>query len=157
MNPSASRVARNPCRLAAASSHAARWRGCRHVVAAWSSSVGSPVSSRGRHSSTGGVSAGSPSARDDGVGDLDAAGRLRVGGRRTDHLDRRLLRRQRLAVLDHDLREAGAVADDQERERRELAAAVHPALQPDRLAGGGVRELAGGGAAGVVTGGLVLM
>ena len=31
----------------------------------------------------------------------------------------------------HDLGEAGAVADDQERERGELAAAVHPALQPD--------------------------
>ena len=41
-------------------------------------------------------------------------------------------------AADHDLGQAGAVADDQERERRELAAPVHPALQPDGRAGLGV-------------------
>ena len=39
------------------------------------------------------------------------------------------------AGLDHDLREAGAVADDEEGQRRELAATVDPALQPDRRSG----------------------
>ena len=76
-------------------------------------------------------------------GDLHTAGSLRVRGRRTDHLDRRLLRGQRLPVPDHDLCQAGPVADDQEGDRRELAAAVHPALQADWCAGDGVRELAG--------------
>ena len=81
--------------------------------------------------------------RDRRRGDLDTAGSLLVRGRRADHLDRRLLRRQPWStlwpVLDHDLRQAGPVADDQEGHRRVLAASVHPALQSDRLAGGGLR------------------
>ena len=68
--------------------------------------------------------------RDHRVGDLDAAGCLGVRGRRADHLDGGLLGRDR-TLADHDLGEAGAVADDEERERRELAATVDPALQPD--------------------------
>src|SRR5690349_22831364 len=47
-------------------------------------------------------------------------------GRRTDHLDRRLLRRQadRSVAAHDDLRESGAVADDEERELGQLTPAV---------------------------------
>ena len=50
---------RKPRSDAAASSHRARWAGCRQRTGAWSSSVGSETSSAGRQSSAGGVSAGS--------------------------------------------------------------------------------------------------
>ena len=72
---------------------------------------------------------------DGGVGDLDAARCLRVGGRRTHHADRRLLRRHRSAGGQDDLGQAAAVADDQERDASELAAPVHPALERDGRAG----------------------
>ncbi len=68
------------------------------------------------------------------LGHLDAAGGLRVGGRRPDHLDGRLLGRYVGLAANHHLGEPGAVADDQERELGQLAPPVHPALQADGLA-----------------------
>jgi hypothetical protein len=65
------------------------------------------------------------------VGDLHAAGCLRVGGGRPDHLDGGLLRWHGEAALDDDLGEAGAVAQDQEGHRRQGPAAMHPARHPD--------------------------
>ena len=61
MKPSASSAARKPCSDAAASSQRARRAGCRQDTAAWSRIAGSPAPIAGRHTSTGGVSAGSPS------------------------------------------------------------------------------------------------
>ncbi len=73
------------------------------------------------------------------LGDLDATGRLGVRGRHAHHLDRGLLGQVphllRRARPDDDLRQAGAVADDEEGQCRELAASMDPALEPDRRSG----------------------
>src|SRR4029079_1404184 len=71
----------------------------------------------------------------------DPTGRLRVGGRRPDGLDRGLLGRYVGPATHHDLGEPGAVADDEERELGQLAPAVHPALQTDGRAGPGGGQL----------------
>ena len=141
MKPLASRVSRNPLRLAAASSHLARWSGCRQVTAAWSSMTGRLAFSVGRHSSTGGVSASSDSAVTVGSVTSTPPGACGLAVAVPTTSIGRLLGRQAGGRLpaDHHLGEAGAVADDQERELRQLAATMHPALQADGLArlGGG--------------------
>ncbi len=61
MNPRPSSVLRNPCSAAAATSQPARTAGCRRATGALSSTTGRPAPTVGRHSSIGGVSAGSVS------------------------------------------------------------------------------------------------
>ena len=89
--------------------------------------------------------------RDRRLRDLDAPGRLVVGGDRAGHLDGRLLGRDRGAGRQHDLGQTAAVADDEEGHPRQLATAVDPAGQPYRGAGcgsgqvGAQRALGGAG------------
>ena len=140
MKPSASTVDRNPCRLAAASSHTARRRGCRQVVAASSSRVGSPVSSVGRQSSTDGVSAGSPRAVIVGEVTSTPPGAcsfavavpttstgVSSGGSTGRPSGPSLTTTCARPVRSRTTRKVTAAM---------LAASVHPALQSDRLAGG---------------------
>ena len=141
MKPSASRVSRKPRRLAAASSHFAFCAGCRQVVAAWSSRVGRPVRER-RPPELDGRGVGRFAERGHRrLGHLDATGRLLVRGGGAGHGDRRLLRRDRRTGGQDDLRQAAAVADDQEGDLRQLAPAVDPAVEPDLLARGRRGEL----------------
>ena len=67
MKPCSSSVRRKPRSDAAASRQYAAWAGCRQSTGAWSSSTGRVAVIDGRHSSTGGVSAGSDSAVIDGA------------------------------------------------------------------------------------------
>ena len=110
----------SPCRLAAASSHLARCIGCRQVTAAWSSSVGRAAFRVGRHSSTGGVSASSDSAVTVGSVTSTPPGAcgLAVAVPTTSTGVSSGGRLVAASPLDDDLGQAGAVADDQERELR---------------------------------------
>jgi hypothetical protein len=61
--------------------------------------------------------------------DLDAAGRLRVRDGVALDLEHRL-REELHRLVEHDLRHAGAVAEDEERDAAELAPVVKPAGEP---------------------------
>ena len=67
VKPCSSSVRRKPRSDAAASRQYAAWAGCRQSTGAWSSNTGRVAVIDGRHSSTGGVSAGSDSAVTDGA------------------------------------------------------------------------------------------
>ena len=131
----------SPCRLAAASSHLARWSGCRQVTAAWSSSVGRLALRVGRHSSTGGVSASSDSARIVGSVTSTPPGACGLAVAVPTTSTGVSSGGTSALAAHHDLGEPGAVADDEEGELGQLAAAVHPALQPDGRAGLGGGQL----------------
>ena len=132
---------RKPRRLAAASSHLARWAGWRQETGAWSSWAGRP----GRQARAPQLERRRPGRlgqrRHGRLGHLDPAGGLLVGRGDTGHGDGRLLGRDRGAGGQDDLRETGAVADDQEGDRCQLAAAMDPALEQDLGSRGGVRQV----------------
>jgi hypothetical protein len=78
--------------------------------------------------------------RDDRVLELEASGCLRRRDDSTLDLDDRLRehrrgRRAARVVVDDDLGDAGRVAQQQERDLREVPLVVHPACEPDVFAG----------------------
>jgi hypothetical protein len=111
---------RNPAALADAIVKPARSRGWRSVPGAWSRIVGSVAVRAGRYRSNGGGAAGPDSAVTAGsVSSAPPGACGQVAGR---------------SGRQHDLGQAGPVADDEERHRFQVAAAVQPAGDSDAAA-----------------------